>query len=100
MGALSQLPKRHNTLLAPILENEFGLGIVERFRTVVRKAPDNLAIWTTSRQITYLELDRASDALAKRLMAKGLCGSGPIALGTRNEIGHVIGILGILKAGG
>ena len=62
--------------------------------------PDNLAVITNSGFITYRELHEKSNCLAAYLQAKGIVAHDTCAIVCNASINMVIGILGILKAGG
>ncbi|WP_016701330.1 non-ribosomal peptide synthetase, partial [Actinoalloteichus spitiensis] len=73
------------------------LGLVERW---VAATPDATAVTTSTRSLTYRELDALADGVAAWLRSRGLPVEGPVAtrLGRRAELPAVV--LGIWKAGG
>ena len=58
------------------LGNEAGLTrhfhIADLFEMVAEAVPDRLAIQSNDKALTYAELDRRTDALARGLAARGL----------------------------
>ncbi len=78
-------------------------------KDTAKRIPYNTALITpanlpllgrTSRAVTYLELDRASDALAAALIDLGLKKSDRVAVVMPNSVAFVISFYAILKAGG
>ncbi|KAF9260478.1 amino acid adenylation domain-containing protein [Marasmius fiardii PR-910] len=62
--------------------------------------PSNIAVENFSEQITYAELDQQANLLATHLQTLGIVQGSRICLLVERSIEMVIGILGILKAGG
>jgi amino acid adenylation domain-containing protein len=62
--------------------------------------PDALAVVCEDRALTYRELDLRSSRLAQRLRRLGVGPEEPVALGLERSAEMVIGLLGVLKAGG
>nr|WP_281499690.1 non-ribosomal peptide synthetase/type I polyketide synthase [Muricauda sp. SCSIO 64092] len=74
--------------------------LVDLFEEQARSTPENVALVYQDRTLTYRELDRRSNQLARYLKGQG---SGPEALVgicIERSLEMVIGILGILKSGG
>jgi amino acid adenylation domain-containing protein len=70
------------------------------FREAAAAHPERLALLWDDGRLTYRELDRASDALAERLIAAGVSTDEPVALVLPRSPEAVIAALAILKAGG
>ena len=71
----------------------------QRFERQVAQTPDSIAVSCDGETLTYAELNRRANAVAMRLVSLG---AGPdilIGLCLERNLGMVIGILGILKAG-
>ncbi|HEX8090491.1 MAG TPA: amino acid adenylation domain-containing protein, partial [Blastocatellia bacterium] len=70
------------------------------FETQVERTPDAMALAFEGTCLTYVELNRRANQLARFLMAKGVGTEAlvPICLARSAEM--IIGLLGILKAGG
>lgn len=73
--------------------------IVEVFQSHVAARPDLLAIATVEGVLTYVELDRRSDAVALGLIDAGLVPGDPVIFQMGNELETVIAFYGVLKAG-
>ncbi|MFJ2932978.1 amino acid adenylation domain-containing protein [Streptomyces sp. NPDC087219] len=73
--------------------------IVARLRAQFRTTPDAVAVDTDGATLTYAELDRASDALAARLRARGVAPGDLVGLLTEPGADAVTGVVGILRAG-
>ncbi|AUS80803.1 hypothetical protein C1701_23405 [Actinoalloteichus sp. AHMU CJ021] len=73
------------------------LGLVERW---VAATPDATAVTTSTRSLTYRELDALADGVAAWLRGRGIPVEGPVAtrIGRRAELPAVV--LGIWRAGG
>ena len=74
--------------------------IIDLFEEQVNKTPENTAIVFEDQHLTYKELNERSNQLAHYLRSKGVKEETfvPICIERRTEM--IIGILGILKAGG
>ncbi len=64
-----------------------------------KKSPDSIAVTYGNESISYEELDRRSNRLARFLIKKGVAGNSLTGLCIERSIEMVVGILGILKAG-
>ena len=83
---------------------EFGVEEIEqsipkRFEQQVARYPDCLAIRDGNQQITYDELNRAANRVARAILAQRGEGEEPIALMLEHGTSILVGILGVLKAG-
>ncbi|MCG8422525.1 MAG: amino acid adenylation domain-containing protein [Proteobacteria bacterium] len=61
--------------------------------------PDRLALIDRDRTITYAELDRRSDEIARALAGLGVGIGTPVALAFRKSIDAICALYGVLKAG-
>src|SRR5208337_939615 len=76
------------------------LCISQLFEKQVELTPDAVALILEDRQLTYKELNRRANQLANHLRALGVGPEVPVALCLKHSLEMVIGLLGILKAGG
>ncbi|HEY9421637.1 MAG TPA: condensation domain-containing protein, partial [Thermoanaerobaculia bacterium] len=103
---LSDLPlltatERHQTLVEWTDSGPATSGTVhELFAERARLRPEDPAVIFQDTVVSYGELDRRSNALARRLLALGLAPESPVGLLSERSPEAIIGILGILKAGG
>ena len=74
--------------------------IVSLFDNIVEKYPENIALCFDEQCITYQELNRKANTLAKALLNLGVTQNTPVALFFDKSIEMIIAILGVLKAGG
>ncbi|WP_458121519.1 non-ribosomal peptide synthase/polyketide synthase [Paenibacillus sp. Z6-24] len=74
--------------------------IHELFEEQAKRTPDQIALVTMDRKMTYYELEQRSAALARTLMAQGLQPEEPVAVMSTRSIEMVVALLGILRAGG
>ncbi|MEC2277858.1 non-ribosomal peptide synthase/polyketide synthase [Bacillus velezensis] len=70
------------------------------FEEQSQRTPDQAAVIDKDRQLTYGELNKRANRLARTLRAKGVQTDQPVAIITRNSIESVVGILAVLKSGG
>ncbi|MBN1174673.1 MAG: amino acid adenylation domain-containing protein, partial [Micromonosporaceae bacterium] len=66
----------------------------------VARTPDSVAVVDADQQLTYAELDRRANQLARWLQARGVGPDVLVGLCVERSIEVMIGLLGILKAGG
>jgi len=69
------------------------------FRTVAAQRADAQAIRDNGRTMSYAELDAASDRLAARLAADGVCAGDLVGLLLERSADIPVGILAVMKAG-
>jgi amino acid adenylation domain-containing protein len=77
---------------------EIEQSIPERFEQQARRDPDRLAIKVNSDTLTYDELNRAANRVARAVLAH-LPGEGTVALLLEHGASMIASILGVLKAG-
>jgi len=73
--------------------------IVHLFSKQVKKTPKNIAITFNDTQLTYCELNKLSNQLAKHLKIKGVKEKNLVPICIDRSLNMIIGILAILKAG-
>lgn len=74
--------------------------IYELFEEQARKIPEHVAVVHDGREMTYRELDERSNQLARMLRKRGITKSSVVGILVNRSLELVIGILGIMKAGG
>jgi amino acid adenylation domain-containing protein len=72
----------------------------ELFERQVEQTPDNVAVEYGSQEITYRELDRRANQLARYLRKQGVGPEMVVGIWVERSVEMVVGILGVLKAGG
>jgi amino acid adenylation domain-containing protein len=72
----------------------------EAFLKQVRLRPDAVAVVGEDEQLTYAELDRRANQLARFLIGRGVGADRIVGVCMERGVGLVVGLLGILKAGG
>ncbi len=70
------------------------------FQAQAAATPDAPALAFGAQRLSYRELDRASNRLARYLQARGVGPDVPVGLGLDRSLDLLIGMLGIIKAGG
>jgi amino acid adenylation domain-containing protein len=70
------------------------------FSVQVENQPDAIAVVFNGTVLTYRELDRRADAVARRLRHLGVGADVLVALFSDRSLDMVVGVLGVLKAGG
>ena len=81
------------------LELDASLTIHKLFEKMVQLTPNQIACNEYGREITYQELNRKSNQMARRILKHGINSNSLVAILTRRSIDMLIGILGSLKAG-
>ena len=82
------------------LEFDRSLTLVDLFREQVRLHPDNIAIGFKDKTLTYAQLDRYSENLAKLLAKNGVTHEVPVGIMIRRCELFPVCTLAVLKAGG
>jgi amino acid adenylation domain-containing protein len=80
-------------------EGALEQSIPARFAQQVARHPDRVAVKTGQRASTYHELNRASNRVARAILASLGHGAEPVGLLFANGIGAITALLGTLKAG-
>ena len=76
-----------------------GKLINEVFEEQARRSPDSVAVLYEGQQLTYAELNRRANQLARHLQGYGLKPDDRVAICVERSVEMIVGILGILKAG-
>jgi amino acid adenylation domain-containing protein len=76
------------------------LTVTGMFRRQAAAAPEAIAVAEGDVQMSYAELDRRSDQLARRLQQLGVRSGDGVGLLLDRSLGAVVALIGILKAGG
>ena len=76
------------------------LCIHQLFEAQVERTPDAIAVVLEDQQLTYEELNRRANQLANHLRLLGVGPEVPVGICLKHSLEMVIGLLGILKAGG
>ncbi|MBP9691731.1 MAG: amino acid adenylation domain-containing protein [Alphaproteobacteria bacterium] len=82
------------------IEYPAGRTIHQQFEEQVEKTPDNVAVIFEDEQLTYKELNEKANQLAHYLRERGVKPDTLVAIVCERSFEMIIGILGILKAGG
>lgn len=90
--------KHYPVYIPPDLTPRCASGLA-MFLATVKAMPDRAAIYYFERDMSYLELDRASTALAAALQAQGITRGDRVALFLQNIPQFLIALYGIWKAG-
>lgn len=70
------------------------------FEAIARELPGEVAVRFQDQELTYRELDSRANQLACYLQRRGVGADVPVALHVERSIEMIVGLLGILKAGG
>ncbi|HUZ95886.1 MAG TPA: amino acid adenylation domain-containing protein [Edaphobacter sp.] len=76
------------------------LCIHQLFEAQAKRTPDTIAVVSETEQLTYGELNRRANQLAQHLRALGVGPEVMVAICLERSLELVIGLLGVLKAGG
>ncbi|MFE2042881.1 amino acid adenylation domain-containing protein, partial [Streptomyces sp. NPDC059477] len=80
-------------------EDPPGNSVLDLFRARVAAAPDAVAVTSGERQLSYGELDAASDRVAARLHERGVRPGDRVAVRLERSAGLIGALLGVWKAG-
>jgi amino acid adenylation domain-containing protein len=104
LGAIELLSERERARVLEEFNDTATPGPAERvhelFARHARLAPERTAVTDGERSLTYGELDSAANRLARRLRAAGVGPDVAVGLCTDRSVAMIVGLLGILKAGG
>uniref|UniRef100_UPI0011DE3CD9 condensation domain-containing protein n=1 Tax=Caldalkalibacillus mannanilyticus TaxID=1418 RepID=UPI0011DE3CD9 len=76
------------------------LSLAERFAEQVAHTPEQIAIVFEDRKLTYQEVNEKANLVAKHLQLHGVRPNHPVGIMADRNPETIIGILGIIKAGG
>jgi amino acid adenylation domain-containing protein len=79
---------------------ERDICIHELFERQSEQFPDRVAVVGESERLTYRDLNRRANQLAHRLRRMGVGPESKVALCAERSVGFIVGLLGVLKAGG
>jgi len=97
-------PEERQQLLVEWNATEADFGgddcVHELFERQVEQTPDNVAVEYGSQEITYRELDRRANQLARYLRKHGVGPEMVVGIWVERSVEMVVGILAVLKVGG
>lgn len=70
------------------------------FETQVKQTPDKAAVVFTGKELTYDELNRRANQLARYLIQRGVQPETLVGISAERSLDMIVGLLGILKTGG
>jgi amino acid adenylation domain-containing protein len=98
---LTPIERQQLQAWSQIAVNDVPITCIDRlFAAQVEKTPDALAVISGDRQLTYRELDRHTNQLARYLHKLGVGAESLVGICVDRSIEMIVGLLGILKAGG
>ena len=78
----------------------FSAGIDALIEAQVERTPDAIAVICGDESLSYQELNRRANRVARALKQLGVCADLPVGLCVERSVDGIVGLLGILKAGG
>jgi amino acid adenylation domain-containing protein len=81
-------------------EYEGGESLLEEYERQVREQPDAVALSSGAEQVSYYELNRRANQLGQWLRKRGVGAEKIVGLLFERSVEMVVGMLGVLKAGG
>ena len=85
---------------APVVASEPTRSVVQLFEAQVAQQPDAIAVGCGGEQLSFGELNRRANQLGRYLRAQGVGPEVVVGLCLERSVEMVVGLLGILKAGG
>ncbi len=89
----------HREFFVEFPTDDLEQSIPDRFEKQVERDPSHLAIQTRTQTLTYEQLNRAANVVAREILERRGKGQEPIALLLENDAPMIGAILGVLKAG-
>lgn len=86
-----------NQTKAPV---PLSIGIHALIEAQVKRTPDAIAVICGEASLSYQELNRRANRVARALKKLGVCADLPVGLCVERSVDGIVGLLGILKAGG
>jgi amino acid adenylation domain-containing protein len=86
-------------LSGPVVNNGPD-GFIQAFQARAASRPESPAARHREATLSYGELDRASDKVARRLRARGIGPGHAVAVVSDRHLGWIVAMLGVLRAGG
>ncbi|MDF2825380.1 MAG: Peptide synthetase, partial [Mycobacterium sp.] len=77
-----------------------AITLADAFAAAVRRAPRSVALRCGDQQLTYAELDNRATSVAAELISRGVHPESRVAVALPRSIDLIVGLLGVLKAGG
>ncbi len=75
-------------------------GIHTLIEAQVERTPNAIAVICGDKSLSYQELNRRANRVARALQKLGVCADLPVGLCVERSVDGIVGLLGILKAGG
>jgi amino acid adenylation domain-containing protein len=99
---LTELEKQHLLVELNDTTSDYpkNMCIHDLFEAQAENAPDRIAVVSGSHKISYGELNRRANQLARYLRTLGVGPDSPVGITVERSIESIIGLVGILKAGG
>jgi amino acid adenylation domain-containing protein len=72
----------------------------QRFEAQVQQTPEQIAVICQQQYLTYQDLNQRANQLARYLQSLGVTANTPVGLCVERSLEMVVGMLGVLKAGG
>ncbi|MDP3706251.1 MAG: amino acid adenylation domain-containing protein [Legionellaceae bacterium] len=95
-----QINKLFNQWNSPTITYRDSENLVTYFSEQVAKNPTAIAIKHNNNTLTYLELDRRSNQLARQLISDGVTREASVGIYLEKSSDHMVAILSVIKAGG
>ncbi|KQU03086.1 hypothetical protein ASG56_20060 [Rhodococcus sp. Leaf7] len=103
VGRVEMLTTAERARLVPVHGTETDpdprLSLAEIFERSAHRFPDRVAVEFAGSSMTYEDLDRRSNALARALIRRGVGPETLVALGSTRSFASLIGVLAVAKAG-
>jgi surfactin family lipopeptide synthetase A len=95
----AEIPVRPANPFRKFNREELERSVPERFEAIVSQSPNSLALTSKNRRLTYDELNRAANRVARAILDSTSEGERPVALLLNHDTPMVVAMMGALKAG-
>ncbi|MGB7234581.1 MAG: amino acid adenylation domain-containing protein [Rhodococcus sp. (in: high G+C Gram-positive bacteria)] len=104
IGSLSMLDEQETAALIGVgNDTSYPVGAPRRVDALIAesisRSPHAVAVRFGTTQLTYADLDRRADSLARRLLAAGASDREPVGLLARRDSDTIVAVLAILRTG-
>ena len=95
----AKIPVRPTNPFSEFNKEDLERSVPERFETIASQYPDDPAVTSKNYRLTYDELNRAANRVARAILNSRCEEEKPVALLLKHDTPMIVAMLGVLKAG-